>query len=248
MSTDDKTILKIKLLKIKDMKKVIFIFMLCLSSLIVHSQVISRSELEGYVQRGDKSWSATAKDISKKYQLNSNGELELCIIKEYPGKDKSQLYHQVLNWIISMSSNAQSAVQSCDENKGIILTRCYLPNIARRTMGDNSYRVSIRPLLRFDFKDGKIRFTYTLQNYEVLKTNDDSGYVILFGSFGVTGDGITQDSQIWNLKDCYPYNEMNWIHPKVTSSRALVNSEACFRILTDKLDNKLKEKATDDNW
>ena len=29
------------------------------------------------------------------------GELELCIIKEYPGKDKSQLYHQVLNWIIS---------------------------------------------------------------------------------------------------------------------------------------------------
>lgn len=65
MSTDDKTVLKIKLLKIKDMKKVIFIFMLCLSSLIVHSQVISRSELESYVQRGDKSWSATAKDISK---------------------------------------------------------------------------------------------------------------------------------------------------------------------------------------
>lgn len=47
------------------MKKVIFIFMLCLSSLIVHSQVISRSELESYVQRCDKSWSATAKDISK---------------------------------------------------------------------------------------------------------------------------------------------------------------------------------------
>ena len=115
-------------------------------------------------------------------------------------------------------------------------------------MGDNSYRVSIRPLLKFDFKDGKLRFTYTLQNYEVLKTNDDSGYVILFGSFGVTGDGITQDSQIWNLKDCYPYNEMNWLHPKVTSSRVLVNSEACFRILTDKLDNKLKEKNTDDNW
>lgn len=103
------------------MKKVIFIFMLCLSSLIVHSQVISRSELESYVQRGDKSWSVTAKDISKKYQLNSNGELELCIIKEYPGKDKSQLYHQVLNWIISMSSNAQSAVQSCDEKKGLFL-------------------------------------------------------------------------------------------------------------------------------
>ena len=173
--------------------------MLCLSSIIVHSQVISRSELESYVQRGDKSWSATAKDISKKYQLNSIGELELCIIKEYPGKDKSQLYHQVLNWIISMSSNAQSAVQSCDENKGIIHTRCYLPDIARRTMGDNSYRVSIRPLLRFDFKDGKLRFTYSLQNYEVLKTNDDSGNVILCGSVGVTGDVITQESQIWNL-------------------------------------------------
>lgn len=138
--------------------------------------------------------------IFQKISTKQQWRIRTLHYKRIPIKDKSQLYHQVLNWIISMSSNAQSAVQSCDENKGIILTRCYLPNIARRTMGDNSYRVSIRPLLRFDFKDGKIRFTYTLQNYEVLKTNDDSGYVILFGSFGVTGDGITQDSQIWNLK------------------------------------------------
>lgn len=231
------------------MKKIIVTIFLCLANLVCYSQVISKNELENYVQLNDKSWSSAAKDISNKYQLNNNGDLEFCVIKEYPGQNKSQLYHNVLNWIISMSSNSQSAVQASDENKGIILTRCYLPNIAKRTMGDNSYRVSIRPLLKFDFKDGKVRFTYTLQNYEVLKKNDDSGYVVMFGSFGVTGSGVTKDSQIWNLKDCYPFSVGSGKHPKVTASRALVNSEACFRILTDKLDNELKKApVTEDNW
>lgn len=231
------------------MKGVIFTFILCLSNIVAYSQVISKNEIENYVQLGEKSWSVAAKDISNKYQLNDNGELAISIIKEYPDKSKSQLYSRILNWIISMNSNAKSAILSKDEEKGTILTRCYLPNIAKRTMGDNSYRVSIRPLLRFDFKEGRVRFTYTLQNYEVLKINDDSGYVIMFGSFGITGNGVTEDSQVWNLKDCYPYCDGGGKHPKVTSSRALINSEACFRILMDKFDYELKkEEITDDNW
>lgn len=196
------------------MKGVIFTFILCLSNIVAYSQVISKNEIENYVQLGEKSWSVAAKDISNKYQLNDNGELAISIIKEYPDKSKSQLYSRILNWIISMNSNAKSAILSKDEEKGTILTRCYLPNIAKRTMGDNSYRVSIRPLLRFDFKEGRVRFTYTLQNYEVLKINDDSGYVIMFGSFGITGNGVTEDSQVWNLKDCYPYCDVGGETPK----------------------------------
>ena len=68
------------------MKKVIFIFMLCLSSLIVHSQVISRSELESYVQRGDKSWSATAKDISKKISTKQQWRIRTLHYKRIPRK------------------------------------------------------------------------------------------------------------------------------------------------------------------
>ena len=152
------------------------------------------------------SWSAKAKELSNEYKLNELGELSLSVIKEYKGQSKSQLYRKIIDWIISMSSDAKSAIQVSNEEEGTIIARCYLPNIAKRTMGDNSYRVSIRPLLKFDFKEERIRITYTLQNYEVLKINDDSGYVIMFGEgFGVTGNGITKDTQIWALSDCYPF-------------------------------------------
>ena len=131
---------------------------------------------------------------------------------------------------------------------------------------------SIRPLLAFDFKDGKVRFTYTLQCYDVLKKNDDSGYVMMFGSFGITGSGVTKDNQIWQLADCYPFvnsnnqrkadNENDDIytvtrtssrskHPKVTSSRAFVNSISCYNILVDKIDEVLlkpSDEGRDDNW
>lgn len=117
-------------------------------------------------------------------------------------------------------------------------------------MGDNSYRVSIRPLLKFDFKEERIRITYTLQNYEVLKINDDSGYVIMFGGgFGVTGNGITKDTQIWTLADCYPFAK-DIQHPKVTSSRAFVYSLSCYKILVDKIDTVLQKplQMSNDDW
>lgn len=233
------------------MKKVIFIIVLCLICNTTYSQIITQQEIEHYTNIGDMSWSAKAKELSNEYNLNELGELSLSVIKEYKGQSKSQLFAKIMNWIISMSSNTKSAMQVANETEGKIITRCYLPNIAQRTMGDNSYRVSIRPLLKFDFKEGRIRITYTLQNYEVLKINDDSGYVIMFGSgFGVTGDGITKDEQIWTLKDCYPFAEGRGSYPKVTSSRAFVNSVSCYNILIDKIDVVLTQAlpTNDDDW
>ena len=94
----------------------------------------------------------------------------------------------------------------------------------------------------------------------------------MFGSFGITGSGVTKDNQIWQLADCYPFvnnnnqrkadNENDDIytvtrtssrskHPKVTSSRAFVNSISCYNILVDKIDEVLlkpSDEGRDDNW
>ena len=250
------------------MKRIIFTFLFLASCVCMFSQVISKKELEKYTDLGGMSWTEKALELSKTYNLNEKGELQLSVIGEYEGQTKSELYKKILNWIISMSTEAESALQIADEEKGQIITRCYLPNIAKRTMGDNSYRVSIRPLLTFDFKDGKVRFTYTLQCYDVLKKNDDSGYVMMFGSFGITGSGVTKDNQIWQLVDCYPFinsknqrttdsedddvytvtrNSSRSKHPKVTSSRAFVTSISCYNILVDKIDEVLLKPSVDNN-
>ena len=218
-----------------NMKKIIFIMLLGLVCNTINAQIVTKQELEEYTNIGDMSWSAKAKELSNEYKLNELGELSLSVI---------------IDWVISMSSDAKSAIQVSNEEEGTIMARCYLPNIAKRTMGDNSYRVSIRPLIKFDFKEERIRMTYTLQNYEVLKINDDSGYVIMFGGgFGVTGNGVTKDTQIWALSDCFPFAE-NRQHPKVTSSRAFVYSLSCYKILVDKIDTVLKKplQTSDDDW
>lgn len=233
-----------------NMKKIIFIMLLGLVCNTINAQIVTKQELEEYTNIGDMSWSAKAKELSNEYKLNELGELSLSVIKEYKGQSKSQLYRKIIDWVISMSSDAKSAIQVSNEEEGTIIARCYLPNIAKRTMGDNSYRVSIRPLIKFDFKEERIRMTYTLQNYEVLKINDDSGYVIMFGGgFGVTGNGITKDTQIWALSDCFPFAE-NRQHPKVTSSRAFVYSLSCYKILVDKIDTVLKKplQTSNDDW
>ncbi len=196
------------------------------------------------------SWTDKAKELSNQYKLNENGELSLSIVKEFEGQSKSQLYKKVFNWILSMSSNDKSALLVSDEKVGQIQTRCYIPNIAKRTMGDNSYKVSIRPLLKFDFKEEKVRFTFTLQSYDVLKKNDDSGYAIMFGNgFGITGGGVTKDDQIWPLNECFPFAKKRR-HPKVTSSRAFVNTLSCYSILIDRIEGVLMKPLSveDDNW
>ena len=152
-----------------NMEKIIFIMLLGLVCNTINAQIVTKQELEEYTNIGDMSWSAKAKELSNEYKLNELGELSLSIIKEYKGQSKSQLYRKIIDWVISMSSDAKSAIQVSNEEEGTIIARCYLPNIAKRTMGDNSYRVSIRPLIKFDFKEERIRMTYTLQNYEVLR-------------------------------------------------------------------------------
>lgn len=69
------------------------------------------------------------------------------------------------------------------------------------------------------------------------------------GGFGVTGSGVTKDNQVWSLKDCYPFAEKRK-HPKVTSSRAFVNTLSCYNILMDKIDEVLKKPlpADNDSW
>ncbi len=222
-----------------NMKKIIFIMLLGLVCNTINAQIVTKQELEEYTNIGDMSWSAKAKELSNEYKLNELGELSLSIIKEYKGQSKSQLYRKIIDWVISMSSDAKSAIQVSNEEEGTIIARCYLPNIAKRTMGDNSYRVSIRPLIKFDFKEERIRMT-----------DLTDGYAVMFGGgFGVTGNGVTKDTQIWALSDCFPFAE-NRQHPKVTSSRAFVYSLSCYKILVDKIDTVLKKplQTSDDDW
>ena len=228
------------------------LFLFLFAALVVtnfsYSQTFSKDELKRYSEQGIKSDSERALEIAKEYPLNDQHELVLSCIKEYPGQSKLELYNKVYNWIVGMSADAQSAMQVADTTKWIIQTRCNIQQIAKRTMGDNRYKVDIRPLLTFDFKDGRIRFTYTLQSYSVLKKTDNDGGFFSMGNIGFfDGGGQKKDNQVWPLTECYPYAKSP-SRPKVTSSRALINSYAAYKILEDRINVMLLKQEENNDW
>lgn len=231
------------------MKKNILIIALLICGSLAYSQTFSKDELQQFADQGNKTDEAKAAEIAQEFPLNDQSELCIACIKEYPGQSKVELYNKVYNWIIGLSSNAESAIQVADSTKGVIQARCNIQQIAKRTMGDNRYRVNIRPLLTFDFKEGKIRFTYTLQSYDVLKRTEEDGGIFMMGNIGLFdgGGGQRKDNQVWPLTACYPYSKKP-SHPKVTSSRALINSVAAYKILVDRVDKVLKKKEQSDDW
>ena len=230
-------------------KELLFVFIFALMGMqMVCAQSFSKEELKKYSGQGNKTDEARAAELAQENPLNDQYELVLTCIKEYSGQSKNELYNKIYNWIIGMSSNSQSAIQVADSVRGIIQTRCNIPQIAKRTMGDNRYKVNIRPLLTFDFKEGKVRFTFTLQSYDVLKKTDDDGGIFMMGNIGFfDGGGQKKDDQVWPLSECYPYAQKP-SHPKVTSSRALVNSVAAYRILEDRIHNMLLKAERSDDW
>ena len=229
------------------MKKILAFILCAFLSSAASAQILTQKDIERHAYLGDMSWSTKAQVLAKQNPLDESGNLHLSVITEFEGQSKDELYKKIEKWILSMSSNSTNALMVADKENGKIVTKCYLPNVAKRTMGDNSYRVSICPILTFDFKDSRVRFSFDLSSYEVLKKNDDSGYGVMMGSFVFTGRGVTNDNQQWLVQESFPFGSK---HPKVTSSRAFVNSNACFGALTEKINDVLKAplKVEEDNW
>lgn len=59
---------------------------------------------------------------------------------------------------------------------------------------------------------------------------------------GFTGKGVTTKNIVWALRDCYPYTKDSF-HPKVTASRALIGSMACYNIICEKIDHVIAKEA-----
>ena len=75
-----------------------------------------------------------------------------------------------------------------------------------------------------------------------IKNSNPCIYEVIF-----TDGGKDKDNQVWPISDCYPYSKSP-SHPKVTSSRALINSVAAYKILVDRVDGILNKTESNSDW
>ncbi len=228
-------------------------------------QVMKAADLEKYAKKkyGDK-WLEAAMNIAKDLSLDKNQSLTYQEVVPAPGKTKSQLYVALNYWVTATFQDKQ-AITLNDKDAGCIILSSTIDGIADHTGTVNRYVVSITPIIRLDIKDEKVRVTYTVQNYDILKAQD-AGWLggLLDNSDNrqnnqnVFSDGKRMkddktdrrlyDEQ-WEIAKHYPFVEKD--AQKRTCSKALVMTHAYSNAILDKVEEAIKNGVAgsdDDDW
>lgn len=224
----------------------------------VQAQIMKASDLEKYAkERYGEKWLDAAKNLAENIVLDKNESLTYQEVIEAKGKTKQQLYVALNYWATATFKDHQ-AITLNDKEAGCIIISSTIPNIVEHMGTLNKYSVSITPVIRIDIKEGRVRVTYTVQNYDILA--DISG-----GWFGVPdkehktyGDSkrkaddktnaMLYDDQ-WEIARHYPFVEKD--PQKRTCAKALVMTHAYSNAIMDKVEEALKNGIVgndDDDW
>ena len=244
----------------KIMKLLMVVTILLGSAAGVKAQVMKAADLEKYAKQkyGDK-WVDAAANLAGGLKLDKNQSLTYQQVIEAPGKTKQQLYVALNYWVTATFKDKQ-AITLNDKEEGCIIVSSTIQNIAEHMGTVNKYSVSITPVIRLDIKEGKVRVTYTVQNYDIL-ADVSGGWLSVMGNDKdrtSLGDSKRKaedktnanlyDEQ-WEIAKHYPFVEKD--SKKRTCSKALVMTHAYSNAIIDKVEEALKNGIVgneDDDW
>ena len=224
----------------------------------VQAQVMKAADLEKYAkQRYGEKWLDAALNLSKDLVLDKNESLTYQQVIQAPGKTRQQLY-VALNYWVTATFKDNGAITLNDKETGCIIVSSTIKNIAEHTGTLNKYSVCITPVIRLDIKDGKVRVTYTVQNYDILADISGGWLTVLASDEKTFGDskrkkddktnGFLYDEQ-WEIAKHYPFVEKDV--KKRTCAKALVMTHAYSNAIMDKVEEALKNGMVgneDEDW
>ena len=219
------------------MKRTLLLFILSsFFACISNAQLMRSEELEKYEKEryGDK-WIDAAANLRNELALDKNNSLSYTQIIECGNQTKEQLYITLNHWFSVTFNDANSVMQLNDKDAGVIIGQGYMPNIAAHMGGMNTYYISIRPIIKVDIKDTKIRVTYTIQCFDIDKYVGGGSLSMALSSGDIKP---TLSIERWPLEKCYPFAEKD--KAKKTSSKALIMAHAYSNVIMDKIEETAK--------
>ena len=216
------------------MKKLLFFISFALFFATESSaQIIQTKELAEYANKNyGKNWIEAADNISSNIQLDKNNGLTFVEIIEAPQKSKDNLYMLLNYWFTASFNDANSTIQLNDKDAGTIIAKGICKDIAFVSNGPRDFRISSEVIIKCDIKEGKIRVTFTVPYYSVVRRM-----------------GTDFSNEKWMIDASYPFNPKGG-HKKA-SSKAFIMSYAYSQVLLDKIEECIKNGLTgneDDNW
>ncbi len=211
--------------------------LLCCSVVNLNAQILRAEELEKYAKEkyGEK-WVEAATNLGTQLQLDKNNAITYVQVIPAEGKSKEDLYVLLNYWFTATFNDANSVIKLNDKELGIIIANGYVENIASHLGGGNSYVVNIKPVIKCDIKDEKVRISYSVPYYDATIMAGGGWIGALNGSRG------TRVDQNWPLDKCFPFAKKD--KHKKTSSKALVMAHAYSNVVMDKIEECIKNGLT----
>ena len=247
------------------MKLWMFAVLISLCSASTQAQIIKTDDLEKDAKEkyGEK-WLDAAANLADALKLDKNESLTYQEVIQAPGKTKQQLYVALNYWATATFKDNQ-AITLNDKETGTIILSTTLKAIADHTGTLNRYNVNITPIIRIDIKEGRVRVTFTVQNYDILKaenagwlggifdnTETDNKNQTIYSDGKRMADDKTDrrlyDEQ-WEIAKHYPFIPKD--NKKRTCAKALVMTHAYSNVVLDKVEEAIKNGIVgneDDDW
>lgn len=207
----------------------IFLMLLCITVVSANAQILRADELEKYAKEkyGEK-WVDAATNLGSQLTLDKNNAISYTQVIPAEGRSKDQLYVILNYWFTGTFNDANSVIQLNDKELGTIIAQGFVAGIAQHSGGMSTYNVSIKPIIKCDIKEGKVRVTYTIPFYTVSR-------VVGGGVVGAMG-GVrpVRSNESWTLDSCFPFTEKD--SHKKTSCKALVMAHAYSNVVMDKIE------------
>lgn len=214
------------------MKKIFILLMtMCITAVSASAQILRAEELETYAKEkyGEK-WVDAATNLASQLTLDKNKALTYTEVIPAEGRSKEQLYVILNYWFTGTFNDANSVIQLNDKELGTIIAQGCVSSIAQHVGGTSSYDVSIKPIIKCDIKEGKVRVTYTVPFYSVVRMIG-GGWVSALGN---NKTAPTRSDENWPLDTCFPFAEKD--SHKKTSCKALVMAHAYSNVVMDKIE------------
>lgn len=216
------------------MKKLFLLLAAIVFAVSANAQMMRAEELEKYAKEkyGDK-WVEAAENIKTQVSLDKNNSLVYTQVVECPGKSKEELYVLLNYWYTNTFNDANSVIKLNDKELGCIIGQGFIEGIAAHSGGMNTYYVNLKPIIKTDIKEGKVRITYSVTAYDIDKKAGGG-----FLGVAMTGRPGEHVDETWALEECFPFAEKD--KHKKTSAKALVMAHAFSNVMMDKIEEAVK--------
>lgn len=194
------------------MKKLILLVFMGICIFATKAQIITEQDFAAIdMSQFDTNGDGKVKDqeaalaIKELYGLdNNNGITRVTVIDSIP-KTKEQIYIAVNDWFVRSFNDGKSVIQLNDKDAGCIIGKGFISNMGNTQAFFTNSNISAYVIIRIDIKDGRMRVTTTIQEYEMAK-GTGTGLQVLGAMAGAAPNrNVTYVKFI--PSECFPFTD-----------------------------------------